>query len=267
MRAGRRRRRALYVAALASLVAGAVTGSGHESAAPDGAAEVPMAHSRKPVPILMYHAVSTAPAGTGFPGLFVKPTVFRRQMAYLAKRGYHAATLDQVYGAWEQNGLVPEQPIVISFDDGYRGDYTDAMPILAEREWPGVLNLSMRNLENGELSEEMVREMLDAGWELASHSISHLDLTRMRGKALRREIAGSREALRERFGVPVDSFCYPAGRFDPKVVAEVRAAGYLTATTTVPGLASRAEPLKLRRVRVEGGDGVAGLAAKLEAAG
>jgi hypothetical protein len=67
--------------------------------------------------------------------------------------------------------------------------------------------------------------------------------------------------------VPVDDFCYPSGRYDDTVIAAVKAAGYRAATTTDPGLASRGEPYTLKRVRVNGGDGVPGLAASLAAAG
>ena len=69
------------------------------------------------------------------------------------------------------------------------------------------------------------------------------------------------------FGVPVDFFCYPAGRLDDTVVAAVRSAGYLGATTTAPGLATPADIFRLNRVRVDRSDGVAGLAAKLARCG
>jgi hypothetical protein len=69
------------------------------------------------------------------------------------------------------------------------------------------------------------------------------------------------------FGERVDFFCYPAGRLDEKVVQAVRAAGFLGATTTAPGLATPADMFRLNRVRVDRSDGVAGLAAKLHAAG
>ena len=63
--------------------------------------------------------------------------------------------------------------------------------------------------------------------------------------------------------MPVDFFCYPAGRLNDTVVAAVRAAGYLGATTTAPGLATPSDMFRLNRVRVDRSDGVAGLAAKL----
>jgi hypothetical protein len=66
------------------------------------------------------------------------------------------------------------------------------------------------------------------------------------------------------FGVPVDYFCYPAGSYDDEAVAAVEDAGYSGATTTEEGLAGpRDDPFTLPRVRIEGSDGVEGLAVKL----
>jgi len=61
----------------------------------------------------------------------------------------------------------------------------------------------------------------------------------------------------------VSFFCYPAGRYDSRVIAAVRRAGFRGATTTNEGLARRDEPFTLRRIRVSGGDGVDGLVAAL----
>ena len=125
------------------------------------------------------------------------------------------------------------------------------------RGWPGVLNLTVKNLRvRGGLSERQVRRLIAAGWELDAHTITHPDLTGLDDRQLAREVAGSRRALRHRFGVPVDFLCYPSGRYDARVIAAVRRAGFLGATTTRDGLARPGEPYALRRVRVNRSDGV-----------
>ena len=58
-------------------------------------------------------------------------------------------------------------------------------------------------------------------------------------------------------------FCYPSGRYDKTVIAEVRKAGYLGATTTVEGFAVPKTPFTLKRVRVNGSDRAATLGVKL----
>jgi peptidoglycan/xylan/chitin deacetylase (PgdA/CDA1 family) len=123
------------------------------------------------------------------------------------------------------------------------------------------------NLQVGNLVPARVRALVRAGWEIDAHTFTHPDLTTVSPAQLRREVAASRAWIRGVFHVPVEFFCYPAGRYDAAVLAEVRRAGYAGATTTTEGLASPREGMwTLDRVRVNGSDGAAGLAAKLAGA-
>jgi peptidoglycan/xylan/chitin deacetylase (PgdA/CDA1 family) len=217
-----------------------------------------------PVPILMYHVISDPRADAPYPELFVRSADFAAQMRWLDRNGYQAVTLRAVWDHWHRGTPLPKHPIVVSFDDGYRSVAQAALPAMRERSWPGVLNLTVKNLHvAGGISERQVRRLIAAGWEIDSHTVSHPDLPSLGDRELARELAGSRRELRKRFGVPVDFFCYPAGRYDARVIAAVRRAGYLGATTTLDGLAVPGKPYELRRVRVSRSDGVAGLAAEL----
>lgn len=220
-----------------------------------------------PVPILMYHVVAAPPPRAPFPGLYVQAADFAAQMRWLARHGFHAVTLRQVYDAWRGAGSLPRAPVVLSFDDGYRSDYTNALPVLRALRWPGVLNLELANLKpSWGVRPRMVRAMIAAGWEVDAHTLTHPDLTRVDGVRLRDEVAGSRAAIRREFGAPADFFAYPSGRYDARVVSAVRAAGYLAAATTRYGLADpRGNLFTLARIRIDGADGVRGFAAKLSA--
>jgi peptidoglycan/xylan/chitin deacetylase (PgdA/CDA1 family) len=108
-----------------------------------------------------------------------------------------------------------------------------------------------------------IRKLIAAGWEIDAHTITHPDLTTVDDARLRYEVAGSRKEIRRRFHVPVDFFCYPSGRYDTRVISEVKRAGYFGATTTNEGFARPPSFFTLSRVRVNGSDGIAGFAAKL----
>jgi peptidoglycan/xylan/chitin deacetylase (PgdA/CDA1 family) len=221
-----------------------------------------------PVPILMYHVIAAPLPNEPFPSLYVKPADFRAQVAWLAAHGYHAVTLRQVYDYWRGEHALPRKPVVLTFDDGYDSDFTVALPTLRAHGWPGVLNLEVRNLQPvWGTRPGMVRKMIAAGWEVDAHTLTHPDLTTVGPAELRRQVVGSRAAIRRLFHVPVDFFCYPSGRYDDAVVAAVRAAGFLGATTTNEGLARPGSLYMLDRVRVNESDGVTGLAAKLERGG
>ena len=222
-------------------------------------------HNR-PVPILMYHVVGAAPAGAPFPDLYVRRADFAGQLAWLRAHGYHAVSLQRVYDYWRHGYALPRRPVVLTFDDGYREDFTNVRPLLARRHWPGVLNLAVRNLLDRKLSTPQIRLMIRQGWEIDAHTFNHLDLTTLGSSDLRHEVAGSRTWIRRRFHVPVDFFCYPSGRYNSRVLAAVHAAGFFGATIEGFGPASpRDGLLTLPRIRVGGSDGVSGLAAKLDA--
>jgi peptidoglycan/xylan/chitin deacetylase (PgdA/CDA1 family) len=216
-----------------------------------------------PVPILMYHVVSAPQPGAPYPDLYTPKPVFAAQMRALAKRGYHGVTLAQVDDYWRHGYALPSKPIVVSFDDGYVSHYTHARPVLKALGWPGVLNLEIDNVRPGDLTAKQVRGLIAAGWEVDSHTITHPDLTTIGDSQLRQELVGSRRYLEKRFGVPANYFCYPAGRYDSRVAAAVKAAGYRAATTTQPGFASPKKPFELNRIRIDGQDGAGGLLKKL----
>jgi peptidoglycan/xylan/chitin deacetylase (PgdA/CDA1 family) len=225
----------------------------------------PTGPHNSPVPILMYHVIAPPLPNAPYPGLYVKPADFRAQVAWLAAHGYHAVTLRQVYDYWRGRHALPRKPVVLTFDDGYHSDFTVALPTLHARRWPGVLDLEVQNLQPvWGTRPGMVRKLIAAGWEIDAHTMTHPDLTTVDPAQLRYQVAGSRAAIRRMFHVPVDFFCYPVGRYDGAVLAAVRAAGFLGATTTTEGFARPNSLYTLDRVRVNENDGVAGLAAKLE---
>jgi peptidoglycan/xylan/chitin deacetylase (PgdA/CDA1 family) len=212
------------------------------------------------VPILEYHVLGAAPADAPYPELYVTRPDFHHQMDWLEEHGYEAVTLEMVERAWYHGGALPAKPVVLSFDDGYRPQFTYALPELRRHGWPGVLNLKA---EGSDLYTSNVEAMIDAGWELAAHTIHHQDLTTLGTAELKEEVAGSRAMLRREYGVPVANFCYPAGQFDETVIAAVKAAGYTAATTEIPGEASREAPYELARFEILGSSGVTGLAEDL----
>ena len=213
----------------------------------------------------MYHVIGNPRAGAPYPDLFVRPTDFAGQMRWLDRHGYKAVTLRAVWDHWHHGAPLPEKPVVVSFDDGYRSVAQAAFRSLNAQAGPA--SSTSRSRTSGSrrgLSAGQVRRLIAAGWEIDSHTLTHPSLPSLGARELQQEVAGSRKALRERFGVPVDFFCYPAGRYDARVIAAVRRAGYLGATTTIEGLATPSRPYELRRVRVSRGDGVAGLATELQ---
>ena len=225
---------------------------------PIGVWRIPASDAEPPhrsIPIVMYHGAEAPPPAARSPDLWVPHDRFISQMLMLRASGYHAITLRAAYDYWKGRARVPSKPVVLTFDDGYRSQFTNAMPVLRRLGWPGVLNLEVGALRgNGpeRITPEQVRGLVRAGWEIAAHTINHHDLTTLDADRLRYEIAEGRRQIARRFGVPVSFFCYPAGRYDAAVVREVKRAGFLGATTTNHGLGSARELYTLKRIRAPG---------------
>lgn len=241
---------------------------------PARSAEPPPARSEPPgrrMPILMYHVTEAAPADAPYPELWVAPDRFAEQMQMLEDAGYHPITMRDAEDYWAGGLRIPRKPIVLTFDDGYRSHVDVALGELQRRGWPGVLYLEVAAMKKPGaegISRAGVRELIDAGWELGAHTMTHPDLTTSTAADLHEEVAGSRKLLRRMFGVAVDAFCYPAGQYDDAVIAEVERAGYVSATTVEEGLAGPPDtPFTRHRIRVNGSDSASALAGKLAAAG
>jgi peptidoglycan/xylan/chitin deacetylase (PgdA/CDA1 family) len=245
------------------MAAGGATSTGIASTTARGSA-TPQA-----APILMYHVINPPPAGAPFPGLYVEPPEFAEQMQALARAGYHAVTMDQLWASWHEGAALPAgKPIVLSFDNGYQSQYTQALPVLRRLGWVGVENIQLTGLppSQGGLSQAQVRGLVAAGWELDTQGFSHADLITLDAAALHYQIVVARTTIQQRYHAPVNWFCYPSGHYDATVVAAVQGAGYRGSTTVVPGWAQPAgDPDRLPRLRVLGGTSGAELLSELAA--
>jgi len=252
-----------------SAITSVATSGSPTSTATSTAAIVPTPVARTPghetIPILMYHVIQAPSASAAFPGLWVPPSEFAAQMHALKAAGFHAVTQDQAWDYWTTGRPLPAHPIIITFDNGYASQYTEALPILRAMGWVAVINWQLSLHAPEGLTEAQIRGMLQAGWELDTQGFTHADLVTATPSRLRYEVATSRTRLQHIFGAPVNWFCYPSGHYDSHVIAAVTAAGYRGSTTVIFGWADPRDPYRLARLRVLGGTTPQGLLAQIAA--
>lgn len=198
------------------------------------------------IPILYYHSIKSVPKNE----LCMSPDKFEKQIAYLSLHGYHSVTLTQLYDFFNNNGQLPEKPIVITFDDGYKDNYTTAFPILKKFSFTATVFVITSNVGHSEnLSWSQLKDLAHNGWLVESHTVSHYDITKLDSTKLAQELKDSKTSIEKQLGTRVDFFAYPIGRFDEKVEKAVKSAGYLMAFTTQRGWANQAiDPLLIHRV-------------------
>ena len=211
------------------------------------------------VPVLTYHQIRSCPWKARIRGLYVSPRVLNRQLAELRTAGFSFVDLP----AWfaPQNA---QKSVVLTFDDGYSNVLENAIPILKRHQAPAMLYIVAEMLGktnvwdtiHGEvvgslMSKEQVREWLDQGFTIGSHTMTHPHLPAIPGRQAMQEIDGSRKMLEDTFQVPVLSFCYPYGEVTPQIVEFVRQAGYQTAVTLDPGVNGNGQdPFLIKRFGV-----------------
>jgi peptidoglycan/xylan/chitin deacetylase (PgdA/CDA1 family) len=210
------------------------------------------------LPILTYHKLGSRPRRARLKGLYLSRALFARQLSELKQAGFRSCSL----GQWSKGNENPNRRVVITFDDGFRNVLEFGLGPLAENGYQAIQflvadRLGGRNeweIAEGEvpaplMNDAEVRAWLAAGHEIGSHTATHPWLKRLPVAEAREEIAASRKKLEDRFGVPVEHFCYPYGDCNERVRDLVEAAGYKTACTTESGVnTSTDSPFTLKRL-------------------
>ncbi len=183
-------------------------------------------------PILLYHHIGeypTRPAAEAYQRYFVSRPDFEAQMSRLQEWGYTSIPLSLLVQAIVEGAELPPKPVVITFDDGYRDVYLEALPVMQKYGFSGTLYVIQDQVGiKGYMSANQINQLIENGWEIGSHSKTHADL-RKSVVNLAAEVVDSRLALEVLFSTPVRSFSYPYGSATPSLKEYVQKAGYLSA--------------------------------------
>jgi len=218
--------------------------------------------------ILTYHHVAEPPPRVRIRGLYVTPAQFRRQIAWLKKKGARFRTFQQLASrSRKKPGGSHRFDAVLTFDDGHLDNYSQAFPILRQFEIPAVVypvvgDLGKQNIFWDQsvdkhpvniLEPEHIIEMANEGIEFGSHLMHHIHLTRQEPDKQSWELKTSKAVLENILQKPVFSVAYPYGDWDENVADRAQKAGYRFGVTTSPGIAERTgNPWTLKRNAVKG---------------
>ncbi|MEA3340046.1 MAG: polysaccharide deacetylase family protein [Chloroflexota bacterium] len=222
------------------------------------------------VPIFMYHYVSELPPNPDVyrRDLTLAPEKFEAQLQYLADEGYHTITLTDLYLHLKQGYPLPEKPVALTFDDGYRDAYEVVLPLLLDYGFTAtffVLATPAHYESPDYLTWAQMKEMTNAGMEIQSHGRDHVDLRGRSYDYLVYQTVGIQEAIQYHTGRLPRFFCYPAGQYDADVVAVLESAGYWGAVTTAWGRTHTQDNLfEMPRLRIRGSDTLESFVGKLE---
>lgn len=219
--------------------------------------------------VLYYHRVG------GFDVLTKPEEDFRRDLEYL-KKSYECIGLFELCERLSKRTPLRRRSVVITFDDGYRDNFTLAVPALesagltatffvatgfigTDRAFPHDLSEdeSAAAPHHPKLTWDDLRSMQAAGFELGSHTVNHTNLGRADEQTIEHEVFDSLVMLNRELGTRPRPFSFPWGKpedMSDKAAESIRLAGYYAAASAYGGANSRgADLFNIRRVDVGNG--------------
>ena len=212
------------------------------------------------VPVLMYHYISSLPHGADAirRDLTIEPEVFASHLDRIQEMGYQTVTIRAIVENLQTGAPLPRNPIVLTFDDGYVGQYVHAFPALQHRDMVGTFFIVSDFPYSGNtdyMDWGMVREMARAGMEMESHAQWHKTLANRNETYLTGQIENSMRAFQQELGYRPRIISYPGGLYDSETIRVYRDAGFWAGITTLQGKKHHSNDLfRMRRVRLHGGD-------------
>ncbi|MEZ4584161.1 MAG: polysaccharide deacetylase family protein [Caldilineaceae bacterium] len=168
--------------------------------------------------------------------------------------GYTAISPYTLVNALTLGTPLPEKPVIITFDDGYRDNFEHAFPLLAARNMTAAFFVVTDFIDEERpeyLTWDMVRTMYAGGMFIESHGRNHVSLAGKDDDYLVWQALGSLETIEYELGVRPRFVSYPAGDYDQRTLDIFASAGYWAGLTTRQGATHHSDDMfQLPRVRV-----------------
>ena len=184
------------------------------------------AYSDVEVPILLYHHVTDTIQDSRYN---IAPEKFEEQIKWLYDNGYQTINITTLAILILEGGQLPLRPVIITFDDGNLDVYQNAFPILQKYDFIATFYIVDQYINGTDMiSIDQVKELAQAGWEIGSHSNTHVHLNAP-NVDLQQEIRMAKMETEEKLGVTIHSFAYPFGEINDEVIAKTSRFGYSSA--------------------------------------
>lgn len=203
------------------------------------------------IPVLSYHQINDVDQNA----LTVPTAEFDRQMQYLHDNGYQTISPKQLTEYLTNNQPLPQKPILITFDDGYRDNYENAYPILQKYGMTATIFLVSDFMDRFDnyLTWQQVQELSEAGFSMESHTLSHFELTALSPADLHLQLEGGKLATEWKTFQFVEYIAYPCGSLNADVLQAVKDCGYQGGFTVKYDLVHAGDsPYELSRVPIFG---------------
>lgn len=189
------------------------------------------------VVILGYHQIrKVEPSDSYKAKLFItSPDTFEKEIKLLKDKGYTSISVTEYinYLKNKKENPIPEKSVVITFDDGYLTQYTNAFPVLKKYDMNATIFLYMDCIDKYPacMTTEQIQEMIAGGSTVANHTLRHVFLIDQKESVIKKEIIENQNLLENKFGKEnvQKVFAYPYGGQDEKIKFIIQNLGYVGA--------------------------------------
>jgi peptidoglycan/xylan/chitin deacetylase (PgdA/CDA1 family) len=188
--------------------------------------------------ILTFHRVNDLDSEP----LTIRIDVFERLMKVI-RQEYNPISLQELLDRVRRKKSFEPNTVAITFDDGYKDNFTHAAPILKEYDLPATFFVTSGYIDTQRqfpwdkavsvkyamMTWDEVRELARMGFEIGGHTINHVNLGNAAIEAARDEILGCKEKIEKELGRRISAFAFPFGRASairPEVLEIVRSARF-----------------------------------------
>ena len=180
-------------------------------------------YRRSSAPILLYHAVGEPVEIEWPPSLILSASLFEEHLKYLAQEGYRVVSVAQLTDILRSNGNL-EKVVAMSFDDGYKNNHSDALPLLKKYNAKASFYIVDRDIGKSiYMNRAQLLDLAGIGMELGSHTINHAPLALIDYKYLPWEVGTAKKRLEEKLiDYKVKGMAYPNGGYNEKVIAALK---------------------------------------------
>jgi peptidoglycan/xylan/chitin deacetylase (PgdA/CDA1 family) len=182
------------------------------------------------IPILLYHSVPRDARDVTDP-FAVALEQFASHLDTIVDSGRVPLTITEIAAGLRRQRPLPDQPVAITFDDGY-DNTPDAIELLRKRDLRATVYVTTGQIGArsmiGHDQLKLLAELPDVV-ELGAHSVTHPALDELNPADIESEVSNSKRQLEQLLGREVRSFAYPHGAYDRRTRAIVIAAGFESA--------------------------------------
>jgi poly-beta-1,6-N-acetyl-D-glucosamine N-deacetylase len=208
---------------------------------PSNYTEISMRSQDRRIPVIMYHDIIKERDRDAV-WFDCTSDEFEEQMKQIQTWGAVPISLDQLYNHLTKGTSVPDNAIVLTFDDNYQGFWDRGLPILRKYNYPAAVFVHTGFVGHKEGLhpkmdwDELKQLVKDPLITIGNHTITHpADITLLPPDEQQREISDAKRDLEAHLGKTVDYFAYPDGKNDAITQDYVRSAGHKMAFTIVNG--------------------------------